>query len=118
MGALDDHNRQHTFGNTLGPPTSVVGVSAQQAIDAHKRLVEASASAPPRGSIPPGPRPHFIFALISAAIALCAALAAYLVGGIGAVAIGLIALVAAIFAAILLVAALIEFLKSAFTSRR
>ena len=117
MGPLDDHNRQHTYGNTLGPPTSVAGVSAQQAIDAHNRLVGVSASSPPTGSAPPSPRAHLIFALVSAAISLCAAIAAYLVGGIGAIAIGLVALIAGIFASFFLIAALVEFLKSLFSSR-
>ena len=117
MGVLDAHNHQHTYGNSLGPPTSVVGVSAQQSIDAHNRLVEASGASPATGSASPGSRAHFIFALISAAISLGVAFAAYLVGGVGAVALGLVAFCAGIFAAVFSVAALIDFLKSAFSSK-
>lgn len=118
MGALDDHNHQHTYGNSLGPPTSVAGVSAQQSIDAHRRLAEASASAPATGSVAPGSRAHLTFALVSGGVSLVAAIAAYAVGGIGAVAIGLVAVGAGIFTAVFLVAAVIEILKSAFSSRK
>lgn len=42
MGVLDDHNHQHTYGNHSGPPTSIAGVSAQQAIDANNRITESA----------------------------------------------------------------------------
>lgn len=118
MGVLDDHNHQYTYGNSLGPPTSVAGVSAQQSIDAHDRLVAASTSARATGSVAPGPRAHLVFASVSGAVSLAAAAAAYLIGGIGAVALGLVAVAAGSFTAVFLVAALIEFLKSAFSSRK
>jgi hypothetical protein len=56
--------------------------------------------------------------LVSGGVSLVAAIAAYAVGGIGAVAIGLVAVGAGIFAAVFLVAAVIEILKSAFSSRK
>jgi len=108
MGALDDHNHQHTYGNSLGTPTSVAGVSAQQSIEAHNRLVESSASAPATASVATGWRAQLTFALISGGISLIAAIAAYVVGGIGAVAIGLVAVIAGLFTAVFLVAAAIQ----------
>ena len=118
MGVLDDHNHQHTFGNSLGPPTSAAAVSAQQSIDAHKRLVESAIASPSTGASAPGSRAYLKFALVSAGIGLVVAIAAYVVGGIGAVALGLVAAGAGIFAAVFLVAALIQGLKSAFSSRK
>ncbi len=118
MGALDDHNHQHTFGNSLGPPTSAAAVSAQQSIDAHKRLVESSVASPSTATSAPGSRAHLTFALVSAAIALAFAVAAYVIGGIGAVALGLVAAAAGVFAAVFLVTALIQGMKSAFSSRK
>ncbi len=118
MGVLDDHNHQHTYGNSMGPPTSVVGVSAQQSIDAHRRLVESSVSSSATGTVPPGPRVHLTFALVSCAITLIAAIAAYFVGGVGAVAIGLVAVGAGLFSVVFFVAALIEALKLSVSSRR
>lgn len=113
MGALDDHNRQHTYGSTLGPPTSVVGVSAQQAIDANRRLQEQGLS----GSSVVQParwRDHLKIAIM--ALIMCAALvvAAYMVGGIGAAALGLLAFLAGAFGCVFLIVALV----SAVTSRR
>jgi len=108
MGALDDHNHQHTYGNSLGTPTSAAGVSAQQSIDAHGRLVESAASAPATESVAPGSRAQLVFASISGGISLIAAIAAYVVGGIGAIAIGLVAVIAGIFTAVFLVAAAIQ----------
>ena len=118
MGALDDHNHQHTYGNSLGPPTSVAGVSAQQSIDAHRRLVESPVSSPATGTGAPGSRAHLTFALVSTTIALVIGIAAYVVGGIGAVALGLVAAAAGLFAVVFFVIALIESLKSSFGSRR
>lgn len=117
MGALDDHNHQHTYGNSLGTPTSAAGVSAQQSIEAHNRLVESSASAPATGSVAPGWRAQLTFALISGGVSLVAAIAAYAVGGIGAVAIGLVAVGAGLFTVVFSIAAAIEGLKSAAASR-
>lgn len=107
MGALDDHNRQHTYGNSLGPPTSVVGVSAQQAIDANRRLQEQGAPASSSGQ-PVRWRDHLKIAIV--ALIICAALmvAAYMVGGIGAAALGLVAVVAGLFGGIFLIVALIS----------
>jgi hypothetical protein len=56
--------------------------------------------------------------LVSAAIALAFAVAAYVIGGIGAVALGLVAAAAGVFAAVFLVTALIQGMKSAFSSRK
>ncbi len=115
MGALDDHNRQHTHGHSLGPPTSVVGVSAQQAIDANRRLLEQSPRAASSGR-PLGGRDHLKMGL--GALVVCAgfALAAYLVGGFGAVALGLVAVIAAMFAVVFLIGALVGAAKAG-TSR-
>lgn len=118
MGVLDEHNRQHTFGSTLGPPTSVVGVSAQQAIDAHDRLVRSSSASNSHGTSGATARSFYVFALVCAAIAAVAALGAYLVGGIGAVAISLVAIAAAIFGVVFLAAALIESIKGGVASFR
>jgi ABC-type dipeptide/oligopeptide/nickel transport system permease subunit len=111
MGVLDDHNHQHTYGNSLGPPTSVAGVSAQQAIDTNKRLLEQcgqgfSAGQPPRG------RDHLKIALVSLAISAVVALAAYMVGGFGAVALGLVAAISGLFGSIFLLIALVTAVKS------
>lgn len=107
MSALDDHNRQHTIGNSLGPTTSVVGVSAQQAIDANKRGLgepahSGTATAPLRW------KDQMKLALGGLIVAALAALAAYLVGGIGAVALGLIAFLSGFFGVAFLVAALVS----------
>jgi hypothetical protein len=111
MGALDDHNRQHTYGNSLGPPTSVVGVSAQQAIDANKRLLEQGPSGSSSGGPLPG-RDHLKLALGALAVSGAFALAAYLVGGFGAVALGLVAVIAAMFGVVFLIGALIGAAKA------
>ncbi len=107
MSALDDHNRQHTYGNSLGPPTSVVGVSAQQAIDANKRGLGESAQSG-TATAPLRWKDHMKLALGGLIVAALAALAAYLVGGIGAVAFGLIAFLSGLFGAAFLIAALIS----------
>lgn len=111
MGALDDHNRQHTHGNSLGPPASVVGVSAQQAIDANRRLLEQGPAGSSSGKAPGG-RDHLKLAL--GALAVCAAfvVAAYRVGGFGAVALGLVAVIAAMFGVVFLIGALIGAAKA------
>jgi hypothetical protein len=111
MGVVDDHNRQHTYGNSLGPPTSVVGVSAQQAIDANKRLLEqggqgSSANRPLRG------RDHLKVALVALAISAVVALAAYMVGGFGAVALGLVSVISGLLGSIFLIVALVSAIKS------
>lgn len=111
MGVLDEHNRQHTYGNSLGPPNSVVGVSAQLAIDAHQRLVESAGRTPSSGR-PINGVECFYFAIGAGAIALIVVAVAYMLGGIAAVALGLIAFVAGIFAIVFLVAALINGAKS------
>lgn len=105
MGVLDDHNYQHTHGNSLGPPTSVAGVSAQQAVDAQRRLAEGAVPGA-SGGRPLRWRGHLTLALVALAIAAGFALAAWGVGGFGAVALGLLAAVAALFGLIFLVAAL------------
>lgn len=107
MSALDDHNHQHTYGNSLGPPSSVVGVSAQQAIDANKRGVGEAA----RSGIATAPlrwKDHMKLALGGLVVAALATLAAYLVGGIGAMAFGLIAFLSGVFGAAFLTAAIIS----------
>lgn len=109
MGVLDDHNRQHTIGNSLGPPTSVAGVSAQQAIDANRRLPDADSQGA-RGASPGRAlrgSEHFTLAAGASILAVGFALAAWFVGGIGAVALGLLAVVAGLFGVCFLVAALI-----------
>lgn len=114
MSALDDHNRQHTYGNSLGLPTSVVGVSAQQTIDNHNRLVEASMRRGAATGEALGARAFFKGALIAGAIAGSAVVAAFVVGGIGAVAFGLIAFVAGAVAVVFLISALIQAVKRQF----
>lgn len=111
MSALDDHNRQHTYGNSLGPPTSVVGVSAQQAIDNHNRLVNEAGRRVSGSGEAPSARSGFMATLVSGGIALALAIAAYVVGGIGAVALGLLAVVAGIFGVVFLISGLIQGLK-------
>lgn len=105
MGVLDEHNHQHTHGSSLGPPTSVVGVSAQQAIDANRRLSETPGSGA-SGGRPLRGRQQLRLALGSLVVAAVLALAAYQVGGFGAVALGLVAVIAALLGVIFLVAAL------------
>lgn len=107
VSVLDDHNRQHTFGNSLGPPTSVAGVSAQQAIDANQRGL----GEPDRHSATTAPlrwKDHVNLAVGGSIVAGLAALAAYPVGGFGAVAFGLVALLAGIFGLAFLLAAIIS----------
>lgn len=105
MGVLDDHNQQHTHGGSLGPPTSVVGVSAQQAIDASRRLA-ASGAPESSGARPLRGREQLKLALGSLVVAAGLAFGAYLAGGIGAAALGLLAAIAGLFGVIFLVAAL------------
>lgn len=111
MSALDDHNHQHTYGNSLGPPTSVAGVSAQQAIDANKRLAEAgrpnyspSSNLTWRGSLR--------LTIGFGSFAFLAAVIAYVIGGIGAVALGLLAAIAGFLGVIFLVITLIGAMRS------
>ena len=111
MSALDDHNRQHTYGSTLGPPTSVVGVSAQQAIDNHNRLIDESVRQGPATGDAPEAGAFYRATLISAGIAAAVGIAAYMVGGIGAVALGLVAAIAGIFCVLFLIIGLIQSAK-------
>jgi zinc transporter ZupT len=118
VGVLDDHNRQHTYGNSLGPPTSVAGVSAQQAVDAHKRLVDGSApvSSGAGGEMPW--RSALWFAVGCGVIAIVLAVAAYAVGGIGAFALGLLAVVAGFIGMVFVVIALVQGAKAGFAANR
>ena len=107
MSVLDEHNRQHTYGDNMGPPTSVVGVSAQEAINANRRASGEAASAtgthaPLRGG------DHLKLAWGALALSAVFVAAAYVVGGFGAVALGLVAFIAAMFGIIFLVAALVR----------
>ncbi|HQU49801.1 MAG TPA: hypothetical protein PLM09_11870 [Casimicrobiaceae bacterium] len=111
MGVLDEHNRQHTYGNSLGPPTSVVGVSAQAAIDANRRRSDEGGNSGSSGAALRW-RDHLKIALWALVIAALIALAAYFVGGIGAVALGLVAFVAGLIGISFLVAALVSALAS------
>lgn len=117
MGVLDDHNRQHTYGNSLGPPTSVVGVSAQQAIDASKRLQEQGGQGSSGGQ-PLRWRDHLKIALVALAMSAVVAVAAYLVGGFGAVALGLVAVVSGLFGSIFLFIALVDGVTTHVTNLR
>jgi len=111
MGVLDEHNRQHTFGTTSGPPTSVVGVSAQQAIDAQRRLAEGTGrTAGARGM---SARDTLVVGMGAGAVALVAVLAAFGVGGIGAVALALVALCAGLISVVFFVAALLRYIGQA-----
>ena len=112
MGILDEHNRQHTFGNSAGPPTSVVGVSAQQAIDAQGRLASQPLSGGAVRAL--GARQSFIAAAVCALLCAAFAAAAWFVGGIGAAALGLVALVPALIGVVFLVLGLIALLKAGF----
>ena len=111
MSALDDHNRQHTYGSTLGPPTSVAGVSAQQAIDNQKRLVDAAGQPVSSSGQAAGAGAFFRFALIAGVLAAASAGGAYVVGGIGAFFLGLLAVVAGLFVVIFLISALLQAAK-------
>lgn len=110
MGVLDDHNYQHTYGNKSGPPTSVVGVSAQQALDANKRLAEkvdinysTGAGLSWKDSLK--------VTLMFGSLFLVFTFIAYLIGGIGSVAFGLLAAISALLAVIFLIITLVSFLK-------
>lgn len=110
MGLLDDHNHQHTYGNHSGPPTSVVGVSAQQAIDANKRLSEnAGINYSSRSELKW--KDSLKLTLIFCSLCLVFVFIAYLIGGIGSVAFGLLAAISALLAAIFLIITLVSFLK-------
>jgi uncharacterized membrane protein len=111
MGVLDDHNHQHTYGNSLGQPTSVAGISAQQTIDTNKRLTEtgeqnysSSSSLKWKSSL----RLTIAFGSFS----LVAALIAYFIGGIGAVAVGLLGAIAGFLGATFLIITLITAVQS------
>mgnify|MGYP000544720488 CR=1 FL=1 len=116
MGVLDDHNHQHTYGNSLGPPTSVVGVSAQQAIDANKRLADGGEQGSSGAALKA--KDSLRLAIGFGVAALVAVVIAYMIGGIGAVAVGLLAVIAGMIAAIFLVVALINGAKSLAARRR
>lgn len=111
MGVLDDHNRQHTYGDSLGPPTTVVGVSAQQAIDANRRPLDAGTQGAPSGRALRGGE-HLKLAIGGFIVAAVFVVAAWIVGGFGAVALGLLALIAGVFGVCFLVAALISAAKA------
>lgn len=112
MGALDDHNRQHTYGNTFGPPTTAAGVSAQQAVDNQNRLINENAHSKASSSVAePAAKSLFTFALVSGIIAVILLVAAYVVGGIGAAALGLLAVAAGFFTVLFLIMALIQAAK-------
>jgi hypothetical protein len=111
MGVLDDHNRQHTHGDALGPPTTVVGVSAQHAIDANRRALDAGAQGASSGRTLHG-KEHLKLAVGGLMISVVFALAAWIVGGIGAVALGLLAVISGLFGVCFLVAALISAAKA------
>lgn len=111
MSVLDDHNHQHTYGNSLGPPTSVVGVSAQQAIDANKRLAEAGGQNYSSGSNLTW-RGSLRLTIGFGSFALITAVIAYIIGGIGAVALGLLAAIAGFLGVIFLIITLISAIKS------
>ncbi len=111
MGVLDDHNHQHTYGKNLGPPTSVAGASAQQAIDANKRLQEQGVQGSSTGQ-PLRGREHLKIALVALAISSVVAFAAYMVGGFGAVALGLVAAISGLIGSIFLLLALVTAIKS------
>ncbi len=118
MSIVDEHNRQHTYGSSLGPPTSVVGVSAQQSIDAHNRLVSAAGTGTSSAKAEPRSRHYYVAALVSAVIFAATVFAAYMVGGIGAVALGLVALIAGIFGVVFLISGVIQSAKSGIAARR
>ncbi|MBL8469089.1 hypothetical protein [Methyloversatilis discipulorum] len=111
MGVLDDHNRQHTYGDSLGPPTTVVGVSAQQAIDANRRPLDACTQGAPSGRALRGGE-HLKLAIGGFIVAAVFVVAVWIVGGFGAVALGLLALIAGVFGVCFLVAALISAAKA------
>jgi hypothetical protein len=116
MSILDDHNRQHTHGNSAGAPTSVAGVSAQQAVDAHKRLVDGTTSAASTNASLGG-RDALRLALWFGGFALVAVLVAYAVGGIGAFVAGLLGAIAGMLGVVFLVVALINGAKAGVSRR-
>lgn len=110
MGVLDDHNHQHTYGNHSGPSTSIVGVSAQQAIDANKRITEsAEINYSSRSEIKW--KDSLKLTLIFGSLGLILALIAYVIGGIGSIAIGLLAAISIFIGVIFLIITLIGLLK-------
>lgn len=111
MGVLDDHNHQHTYGNGLGQPTSVVGISAQQAIDANKRLAESGGQNYSSSSDLKW-KSSLRLTIAFGSFALVAALIAYVIGGIGAVALGLLAAIAGFLGVIFIIITLISAIKS------
>jgi len=117
MGVLDEHNRQHTYGNTGGPPTSVVGASAQQAIDAQKRLAEGAGPVASSGADLRG-RDALRLAIGCGVLVAIAVVVAYAVGGMGAVVAGLLAVIAGIIGVVFLVVALINGAKAGVSARR
>lgn len=111
MSLLNEHNQQHTYGNSLGPPGSVVGVSAQQAIDANKRLVEAGGRKSSSSSDLKW-RDGLRLAIGFLAFSFISAAPACVIGGIGAVACGLLSVVAGFLGVVFLVISLIAAIKS------
>lgn len=105
MGILDEHNRQHTYGNSMGPPTTVVGVSAQQSIDAQKRLAEGRAPSGPGRALTA--EESLRYAFITGGFALASAGIGYAIGGPAAFVGGLFAVLAGILCFVFLVASLI-----------
>lgn len=111
MGVLDEHNHQHTHGNSLGPPTSVVGVSAKQAIDANKRLTETGEQKYSSSSDLKW-KDSLRLTIGFGSFALMAALIAYIIGGVGAVALGILAAIAGFLGLIFLIITLVSAIKS------
>lgn len=107
MGILDEHNHQHTFQNTFGPPTTVVGVSAQQTIETQRRLAEGSAGQGASGSAALESREALILAGVCGVIAGAAAMAAFMIGGIAALALALVTLIAGFLCALFAFSALL-----------
>lgn len=118
MSIIDEHNRQHTYGSSLGPPTSVVGVSAQQSIDAHHRPVSDAGRASSHARAGLSPRNYYVATLASGGLFVATTVAAYMIGGIGAVALGLVAVIAGMFGVVFLIAGVIQSAKSGVASRR
>lgn len=111
MDAIDEHNHQHTYGNTAGPASSVVAIAAQQAIEANKRLAEGGGQRV-TASAGLGWRDSLRVTLGFGAVAVVAAGIAYVVGGIGLIALGLVAAISGFLCVIFSLITLAGALKS------
>ncbi len=109
MSFLDDYNRQKTLGDMAGPPTTLGALTAQQELDAQRRVQESSRSDARGRSYTDSDA--FRWLLISVAVSLGGLLFAAVSSG-ASVFIGILAFfVGGFFALVFGIAALVGFLK-------